>query len=163
METVFLIEDLLNTMIALEAYGNQNYRRLSQNTQNLELKQYFFTLSEMELKHKQIIESMLEEVVHFSHVTVDDDYKAYVQSLLRQTVRFLKLNEVSVALAEEDLLNDFDIAFDLAITLEKDAILFLIEMRELLPKQHHSTVTRLIDEERSHLRYLYDYRDGRSA
>ncbi len=158
MQETFVLEDLLNTMITLEGFGNENYKRLSVITKNLQLKEYFGILADMELKHKAIFEGFKAECVQFPEPVLDEEYLAYLKSLLSNALRFMKL--VSVSDLVGDVVDDFDTGYDLAVTLEKDAILFLIEIKTLIPPRHHEVVDRLIKEERSHLQYLYAYREG---
>ncbi|MCK8060501.1 MULTISPECIES: ferritin family protein [unclassified Fusibacter] len=154
MKETFVLEDLLNMMIELETFGNENYQRLALNTTNSSLKEYFTTLAEMELKHKHIFEGFKEEAVTYPGSELDEDYTDYLKSILKNAVRFMKINRNS------EHMDDFEAAFDLAVTLEKDAILFLIEIRTLIPSDHHHIIDRLIAEERSHLKYLYNYIEG---
>lgn len=156
MASAFQIEDLFNAIIALESIGHRNYKRLSEHTSDFKLKQYFTTLSEMELKHRDIFEKLKGDVVTFPSTVISAEYHQYLQSLLAHTLRFVKLFEVQMV--NPDVYEDFDLAFDLAVDLEKDAILFLSEMKMLLPNYQAQVLNQLLDEERSHLAYLYAYR-----
>ena len=50
---------------------------------------------------------------------------------------------------------DSDIkALELAISAEKDSILFYYELRDLLPHSATSTINRIIAEEKTHLQQL---------
>ncbi len=156
MSEHFQIEDLFNAIIALEGIGNRNYKRLSANAHQQALKDYFSLLSDMELKHKALFESMKHKIVTFPSQDLSDEYLEYIKSLLANTMRFVRLFEVQAV--NPEVYEDFDSAFDLAIGLEKDAILFLSEMKVILPREFHDVLNQLLDEERSHLKYLYDYR-----
>lgn len=156
MQTSFNIEDLFEAIIAIETVGHKNYKRLSAHTEDPQLKRYFTSLAEMELKHHAIFTEMKKSVVHFPTPNLDTDYADYLRSLLANTLRFVKLFEVQMV--NPEVFSDFDLAFDLAVGLEKDAILFLTEMKQVLDSSHRPVLNTLIDEERSHLKYLYDYR-----
>lgn len=156
MTELFSIEDLFNAIISLEGIGNRNYKRLAEQAHDAELKAYFSTLAEMELKHKMIFESLQAKVVTFPHEEMDASYRDYLGSLLSHTLRFVNLFEVQMV--NPEVYEDFDMAFDLAVGLEKDVILFLSEMKHILDSHHHPVLNQLLDEERSHLKYLYDYR-----
>ena len=58
---------------------------------------------------------------------------------------------------------DSDIeALELAISAEKDSVLFYYEMRDIMPRPTHPTINRIIAEEKSHLRQLSQLKKGLS-
>lgn len=55
---------------------------------------------------------------------------------------------------------DLEDAVCQSVTLEKDTILFLMEMQRIVLDEYSDQIDKLIDEERSHLQYLYAYLDA---
>ena len=151
MQEIFSIEDVINVMIELETCGNEHYLSLSKQTQSEELKNLFLNLANAEQKHKLRYENFKKEILNFEHENVSDDYEAYMLSLLKQTIRFL--NETKIQM-------NVDEGFLLAIQLEKDTILFLMELKSMIGQQFDADMEQIISEERGHLKLLYQYQSN---
>ena len=151
MQEIFSIEDVINVMIELETCGNEHYLSLSKQTQSEELKNLFLNLANAEQKHKLRYENLKKEILNFEHENVSDDYEAYILSLLKQTIRFL--NETRNQINVEE-------GFLLAIQLEKDTILFLMELKSMIGQQFNADMEQIISEERGHLKLLYQYQSN---
>ena len=151
MQEIFSVEDVINVMIELETRGNEHYLSLSKQTQSEELKNLFLNLANAEQKHKLRYENLKKEILNFEHENVSDDYEAYILSLLKQTIRFL--NETRNQINVEE-------GFLLAIQLEKDTILFLMELKSMIGQQFNADMEQIISEERGHLKLLYQYQSN---
>ena len=151
MQEIFSVEDVINVMIELETRGNEHYLSLSKQTQSEELKNLFLNLANAEQKHKLRYENFKKEILNFEHENVSDDYEAYMLSLLKQTIRFL--NETRNQINVEE-------GFLLAIQLEKDTILFLMELKSMIGQQFNADMEQIISEERGHLKLLYQYQSN---
>ena len=151
MQEIFSIEDVINVMIELETCGNEHYLSLSKQTQSEELKNLFLNLANAEQKHKLRYENFKKEILNFEHENVSDDYVAYMHTLLKQTIRFL--NETRNQINVEE-------GFLLAIQLEKDTILFLMELKSMIGQQFDADMEQIISEERGHLKLLYQYQSN---
>ncbi len=146
MNETFQMEDLLNVLIELETMGNRNYIEMANHTDNPKLHDFFEILAKQELKHKAIYEGYKKEFVTFSGSEITSEYDAYMKAMLENSIRVLrKVGDV----------NDLMSSYDMAITLEKDTILLLNEMKRLIPVSRHDEVEKLMDEERAHLKFLY--------
>ena len=88
--------------------------------------------------------------MNFEHENVSDDYEAYMLSLLKQTIRFLNETRNQINIEE---------GFLLAIQLEKDTILFLLELKSMIGQQFNAEMEQIISEERGHLKLLYQYQN----
>ena len=151
MQEIFSVEDVINVMIELETRGNEHYLSLSKQTQIETLKKLFMNLANAEQKHKLRYENFKKEILNFEHENVSDDYEAYMLSLLKQTIRFL--NETRNQINVEE-------GFLLAIQLEKDTILFLMELKSMIGQQFNADMEQIISEERGHLKLLYQYQSN---
>lgn len=147
MTETFKLEDVLNVLINLETQGNVNYTHLAKNSNNPVLHGFFDQLADQELHHKAIYEGFKKDFVHVEQNEVTPEYAEYVQVLLENCIRFLNGKATST-----DLLD----SYDLAITLEKDTILLLNELKCLIPSSFHGKIDTLINEERGHLKFLYE-------
>lgn len=145
----FVLEDLLNVLIQLEDTGNKHYHYMSTITDNPRLKDLFELLSKQEHTHKVIYEGYKSVFAGEKLNDVTDDYKAYVQVTLKNTIKFLEGHKQVTSLDE---------GLKIAINLEKDTLLFLNEMKKIVGTKEEE-IERLMDEERGHLAFLYNYQE----
>ncbi len=148
MSSVFSGGDLINIAIDIERRGIMFYDIMAKSTDNEDARAVFEELVEMERDHIRIFEDMLGEA---------GDYRAqahadYLQALLDDAVFTDDLITSEMATqADSDIK-----ALELAITAEKDSILFYYELRDILPGQSVPAINRIISEEKSHLQQLAD-------
>lgn len=150
MSEMFTLEDIFNVMIELETLGSSHYSQMKELTPSAKLKVLFGQLAEAELAHKELYNRFKEEMVLFGHESVDEEYKGYMDALLKQTVRFLDESREAAT---------FEEGFDIAVQLEKDTILLLNELRSLTGPEHHEAIDQVISQEKGHLKALYDYKE----
>lgn len=150
MQETFSLEDIFNVMIELEDLGNKHYTEMQLLTQDLELKQLFGILASQEIAHKEIYIKYKNTNITFETSKADSEYQAYIDSLLKGTIRFLKASRE---------IKDFEHGFDIAVNLEKDTILFLSELRRIIEKNYYEAIDNILNQERSHLQSLYNYLD----
>lgn len=146
----FLLEDLLNVLIQLEETGQKHYLRMANMATTPKVKDLFELLSKQEGKHKVIYEGYKTAFTNQTLNDVTDEYKAYVKVTLENTIKFLEAHK-SIDHIEEGLKT--------AINLEKDTLLFLNEMKKILGRKKEEEIERLMDEERGHLAFLYNYKE----
>lgn len=149
MQETFLLEDIINLLIDLETLGNIHYKALAQMTDHQEAKALFENLAKEELRHKSFYETFKQQKVVFSQAATNDDYKEYMEVLLKNTMTFLMVHRT---------FEHFDTGFEIAVTLEKETLHFLNEMREVLGNAYQEDIKQLIDEERRHLKILLQYK-----
>lgn len=145
MRETYVTEDLLNTLIALEIRGNENYTRLSAQSKDEKSRELFGILAMQELKHKAIYEGFKGSLTGTE--TADADYLAYVELLLEKQVPII---------AKRIVPEDYQEGLQLAVELEKETIYFLHEVKGLLGQEQANQVEPLIAEERKHLQYLLE-------
>lgn len=151
MSELFSLEDMFNVMIELETLGNIHYTNMKSMTDNIRLKVLFEKLALAELAHKVLYEQFKLDIINYKHEKVDDEYKSYIASLLRQTILFL---------SESRNVTEFDQGFTVSIRLEKDTILFLNEIRSIVDATYYESIDKIIEQEEGHLKALYEYRDN---
>ncbi len=155
MSISFSGSELINIAIDIERRGIAFYDIMTKSTENATAREVFQHLVDMEREHIRIFEGMLGEADKYQpSETYPGEYAAYLQAL------------VDSAIFTDDMLTsematrmDSDIeAMELAISAEKDSILFYYEMKEIMPRRAQPTVDRIIAEEKSHLRQLSELR-----
>ena len=160
MSIYFSGSELINVAIGIERKGIAFYDIMARSTENAATRETFQHLVEMERQHIQIFQGILSEVDNYQPPeTYAGEYAAYLQAL------------VDSAVFTEDMVNsemvtqtDSDVkALELAIGAEKDSILFYYGMRDMMAKLAHTTINKIIAEEKLHLRQLSELKKKLSA
>ncbi len=139
MRELFILEDILNVLIALESHGNRLYQALADMAADLEAMKLFNDLAEQELQHKAIYIGFKENLS--LQTELDDDYTAYLTELLHSNIRLEQTDLGSYT---------HDQALDLGIQLEKDTLSLLGELERILTEKK-GEIEKLVQEERRHL------------
>ncbi|WP_430884564.1 ferritin family protein [Fusibacter sp. JL216-2] len=145
MSERFILEDLLNGLIELEDTGNKLYTSLSEKTLSDDVSSLFKKLADQEMKHKEIYQSYKMSLV--PKEIVDEDYLSYIKVMLQKNIQFLNIIKAP---------NDLEASICQAVQLEKDTIIFLMEMKKITRSHHQTEIDEIIAEERKHLQYLYE-------
>ena len=160
MSIVFSGNELLEIAIAIERRGMTFYDIMAKSADNEVARAVFEGLVDMERQHISIFEDMLGETdLSPAAETPHQEYSGYVQALIDGAV--FTDDMITSEMATQA---DSDIkAIELAISGEKDSILFYYEMRDLVPKKVVPVVERVIAEEKSHLQQLSEVKKRLSA
>jgi len=143
--------ELINIAIAIERKGIAFYSIMAKSTENAIARDVFQHLADMERQHIQIFQGMLDEADKYQvPESYAEEYAAYLQALVDSAV-FADDMTTSEMATEAD--SDIE-AMELAISAEKDSILFYYEMKEIMPQRAQPTVNKIMTEEKSHLRQL---------
>ena len=142
---------LINIAIGIERRGITFYDVMAKSTDNEMVRAAFEGLVEMEREHLKIFQDMLTETDKSQpRETSTREYSDYVQALMDEAVFTNDMITSEIATqADSDVK-----AIELGISAEKDSILFYYEMKELMPRRAEHTVSKIITEEKSHLRQL---------
>ena len=151
MSISFSGSELINIAIGIERRGIAFYDIMTRSTNNAEARDAFQHLADMERDHIQLFQGMLGEADKSQpSETYAGEYAAYLQALVDSAV----FND-DMATSEMATKANSDIeAIELGISAEKDSILFYYEMKDLMPQRSQPAVTKIIAEEKSHLRQL---------
>jgi len=153
MSISFYGNELINIAIGIERRGLAFYDVMAKSTGNAAAREIFQYLAGGEREHVRIFQDMLTEAEkHESPEVYAGEYAAYLQALVDSAV-FTDDMVVSEMATQAE--NDVS-AIELGIMVEKESIIFYYEMKERMPKGIHSTLNKVIAEEKSHLRQLSD-------
>lgn len=160
MSISFSISELINIAVSIERRGVAFYDTMSKSTENQAARDSFYYLADMEREHVKIFQRLLGEVDKY-HVSgsYSGEYVAYLQALVDSSVF---TDEMATSEMVTRAGSDIE-ALELAIGAERDSILFYYEMREIIPQQAHTTVNKIITEEKSHLRQLSELKKKLTA
>lgn len=151
MSISFYGNELINIAIGIERRGIAFYDVMAKSTQSAAARDIFHYLAGMEREHVQIFQGMLDEADKYEvPETYAGEYTAYPQALVDSAV-FTD----DMATSEMATQADSDIrAVELAISAEKDSILFYSGMKEIMSKRASPTLDKIIAEEKLHLKQL---------
>ncbi len=148
MSISFSGNELINIAIGIEKRGIAFYDVMTKSTENTEARDVFQRLANMEREHAQIFQRMLAEADKYQLAeSYPGEYAAYLQALVDSAVFTDNMVTSELATKAE---SDVE-AMELAISAEKDSILFYYQIKEIMPQRVQSTVNKIIAEEKSHL------------
>jgi len=148
--SVFTGSEIVQMAIQTEQSGYRFYDAASRRVTGGEAKRLLEWLRDQEAMHEQVFRKLLGE--HGADRPAEEyagQKDQFVQALLDS--RVLSADP----LLERDLQGMTDQqVIDYAIGFEKDTILFMYEMRDLVSEMEDFTVARLIGEEKAHVQRL---------
>lgn len=153
MSNKFSVQEVIEIAIEIEKNGVSFYTSLSKLAKTDTLKELFKYLTDEEKKHIERFHEILRssggyQVSELYYVT---EYMGYMKAIADENVF---RNDISTSELIKDIKGEKD-AVELAIRFEKESILFLHEMLDIIDQtQDNAPIQRLLDEEREHLRRL---------
>lgn len=144
----FQPSEIISLAIEVEEKGANFYRRLADKVEAEEVKKLLLYLSTEEEKHKKEFKNLGRDLTSFDpRETYEGEYLEYVQSTV-DTHMFA--NEDLLEKAIETAGGPVDVV-KLAISFEKDSILFFHSFRNLVSKEKQEVIDKLIKEEEGHI------------
>jgi rubrerythrin len=152
MELKYAGGEILKMAIEIEKNGRAFYDEVVQAVEDRKTKTVFQFLSDEEVKHEKMFRKILQEIESVDEETPFDDSEVtrYFRSLIGQKV-FPSRHEGKYMKRE---LADPSVAARIALSLEKDSILFYHEMVPVTQEKDHAVIERIIEEEREHIRRI---------
>ncbi len=152
MASFFHANEIAEAAVEIERKGQAFYLRVAAKAQKEEVRNLFQYLAKEESKHEVIFENLKERLgeVELPAWSTEDEYATYVDALITSHTLF---NDELVDKYVENATDEVS-AIHLAMSFEKDTLLFFIEMKELVPDNEKKAVQACIEEERLHLRQL---------
>jgi hypothetical protein len=147
LREVYVLEDLLNTLIQLEVKGFELYEEYKNNAEDPTLKQLFAELAVAEKNHEVFYKSVKDKVLYSEIGPVEEDYKEYIRILVENNF-FLTNTNFSVKTLSE--------ALNIAEKLEKDTIIFMNELNAIINEREGFKA--ILEEEKRHLIRIYQYK-----
>ena len=151
MSIHFTSEEIINLAIDIERRGIAFYDTMARSTESSALSSAFQFLVNMERQHVQIFLGMRTEAggsLALENYTAE--HSAYLDALAASAV----FTDDMVTSEMATKINSDIEALELAISAEKDSILFYYELRDIMPQTSHSLLSQIISEEKAHLRQL---------
>lgn len=155
----FEAAEVFDMAIQTERAGKAFYRAAAAAATDPEIKKIMEFLADAEAHHEIVFRKMkTESNLEAPTETYDGERDEYINALLRS--RILR-DEATGLQAVHDMQQDQE-ALDFALAFEKDTILFMFEMREVLPEAEGEKMDVLIEQERGHVRLLQKMKASRA-
>jgi rubrerythrin len=138
--------------LEIEKNGEVFYNAAAEKSDDDEVKTFFEDLAAQEQIHYKVFQKMLGGVGSAPELPAGeyDQYQAYLQAALDNAL--FAGEDKALALAEKA--TDRDTALRAALGFEKDTMLFFYDLREMVGQADKEAVSRVIGEERKHVRRL---------
>jgi len=148
----FTIQEIVEIAIEIEKNGEIFYDILAESSETAILRDLFKYLSAEEKKHKVKFQEILKSVggYQISEVYYATEYMGYMKALADERVFRKDIQPQDIARS----LKTPNEALDVAIGFEKDSIIFLYEMREMVGESQSEAIEKLLTEEKTHIRKL---------
>lgn len=152
MAEFFKAAEIAATAVEMERRGQEFYKALARAADNEEVKRFFEYFATEESRHEGIFQGIADQLgpVELPAWSTNEEYMDYVQALLDSHALFSRPQGYDMAGQCKSL----EEALRLAMSFEKDSLLFFMEMAELVPEKQREAVKRCAAEERLHLRQL---------
>lgn len=148
MATQYTAVQVLTMAVELEKMGKLYYDAIIDGLSDSRAKEIFQILADDEVKHEQLFQEMLDDMEPSEASEIDDPRVIeYFRALIDKKILPTELQTNKV----RKELGDPAAGIRIALTLEKDAILFFHEMLVFAPDEDQPTIKQIIDEERDHL------------
>ena len=146
------IQEIIEIAIEIEKNGAAFYNALTKSAETNRLKELYDYLSKEEARHITRFQEILESVggYQISEAYYATQYMGYMKALADERVFTSDLSAAEVA----ERAGSPREAIDIAIGFEKESVIFLHEMWNLVPESDRKAIEKLLDEERDHLRRL---------
>lgn len=153
MGIFFSGSELVNIAIGIERSGAAFYDALAKSARNEASRVIYEYLAVEEKKHIEIFQNMLGSLADYTPPeTYTEEYDRYLKALIDSAV--FRDDRTAREMAQK--VSSEAEAIRIAISAEKDSILFYSSLRELVRRSEREAVDKIIEEERSHLRQLSD-------
>jgi len=156
---LFSAAEVYDMAIQTEQSGKAFYEAAAGAAKERSVKDLMVWLGEQEAQHEAAFRALKEESSKRPPAeTYAGERSEYVQALLES--RVLPGAEAGVQ-AVGKMASDLE-AVDFALRFEKDTILFMYEMREVVPEDERARIEVLIREEKNHVRRLNSIKAARA-
>jgi len=152
MEMKYAGSEILKMAVEIEKKGRAFYDGVVKAIGDDEAKTVFQFLADEEVKHIEVFNRMLKEIDSHPEPNPYDDTEMllYFRSLIEHKV--FPFEEAGHDMRQD--VGDPGVAIRIAISLEKDSILFYLELLSKVHQKDHPVVQKIIDEERDHIRRI---------
>jgi rubrerythrin len=151
MGTFFDVREILEFAVFIEQNGFQFYSGAVKKFTDPKIVNLFNYLAGEETKHEELFKKMAEGAGDFvPRETYTGEYQEYMKVLCKTH----SLANREAIKGKVEGIKTFSDAVDMALSFEKDSIVFFTEMKELTGFDRDEVVQKVINEELSHIRKI---------
>jgi rubrerythrin len=146
----FSISEIIEQAIQTEILGHQFYIGMADKFhKDDDLWTLFQTLAKKELEHKDAFSGLRDSIDMSGDMPVEWEEVSHYMRAIVESEFFLGKHK---ALPDMEKIDTVSSAVKFAIGFEKETLLYFIGLRDIL--QQKTLIDKIIDEERSHIRWL---------
>lgn len=145
-------QEIIEIAIEIEKNGREFYQIMADSSSTVPLRDLFNYLSAEEDKHRQKFEEILKSAggYQISDIYYATEYMGYMKAIADERVFAKDISYVDIV---KELKSPKQ-AIEIAIAFEKDSIIFLHELQDMVVGVDKKIVQKLLNEERDHIRKL---------
>lgn len=161
MSEYLTAQEIIEIAIEIEKNGREFYRIMADSASTVPLRNLFNYLSAEEDKHRQKFEEILKSAggYQISDIYYATEYMGYMKAMADERVFTKDISYIDLV----KQLTSPKQAIDIAISFEKDSIIFLHEMQEIVSGLDKKIIQKLLNEEREHIRKLSEMKRSKTA
>ncbi|MEN6302880.1 MAG: ferritin family protein [Armatimonadia bacterium] len=154
----FSAAEVYEMAIATERSGHTFYEAVAAAAKSDSVRKMMHYLAEAEQNHEDTFRKLRAGVGAYSAPeTYAGEEQEYINALLQSRVM---PDEETARRVVAEMTDDLQ-ALDFALGFEKDTILFLYEMREIVPPAEQPQIDKLLQQEKAHVRLLQEFKTNR--
>ncbi len=144
--------EVLQMAVEIEKKGKAFYDGVVRNVKDPQAKAIFQYLSDEEVQHEELFRAMLADVESETDKSPYNNTEVvlYFRSLIDKKI--FPSEEEGESFSKE--MGNPAVAIRIALSLEKDAVLFFNEMLQITQETDRKAVEQVIEEEREHIRRI---------
>jgi len=142
---------LLDTIIQNEEKSVELYQYIASTLKDEDQKELFISLSNDEERHAKIYNAIKRKFSESSEIKIAEEDMDYLELMILNNI----FSNGKDHMAEIKKLLATMNPYDLAEKLERDAILYVLELQDLYPNLAPDEISIILKEERKHLRLVF--------
>jgi len=157
MSYLLAVKEILGFAVYIEERGYEFYVEAMKKFAEPRATELFQYLADEEFKHEEFFKKLVEKSGGIKGESLDPEYQAY----MKEFIKAHQLGDKEAINEKLTRISTLDEILDLAMSFEKDSIVFFSELKEMLAKGDTAAVERVIHEEMGHLRKIFQMKRER--
>ncbi|MCD6351128.1 MAG: ferritin family protein [Armatimonadetes bacterium] len=152
---IFTGRDMVEMAVQTEENGYRFYSAAAEKAASAKAAELLKWLAEQEKEHERVFRTMLAEPERHEPA---EEYAGQKAEFMQAILEARLLPDVETGEKKLAQMTSDDEVLEFALGFEKDTILFMYEMREIVSPQSRETVDKLIAQEMGHVAKLVELR-----
>lgn len=149
MSSKYAGSEVLHMAVEIEKKGREFYESVARTQKNEKTQNVFNFLIDEEIRHEKLFKEMLKQVEKDMEKSVYDDTELilYFSALVDRKI----FPDIEEGMDLQKQISDPAVALRVALSMEKDSILFYSELLNVTHKKDHAVINQIMEEERDHI------------